>query len=106
MGFAWDEGDVEIAPGLFTIPFWVLLPKKSEATNLLVVAAPSASHIGMSTLRMEPQFMMIGHAAGTALALARRAASSAVQDIDVGKLRMALLAEGMIVDLPPHELLV
>ena len=63
--YAFDEGDVQTAPGLYQIPLWVTLPKKEEVSNLLVVAAPSATHIGMSTLRMEPQFMMVGHAAGT-----------------------------------------
>jgi len=52
-GYAWMEGDVETGPGVYDIPMWVLLPRASEATNLLVVASPSASHIGMSTLRME-----------------------------------------------------
>ena len=56
---------MQTAPGLYQIPLWVTLPKKEEVSNLLVVAAPSATHIGMSTLRMEPQFMMVGHAAGT-----------------------------------------
>jgi hypothetical protein len=44
--FAWNEGDVETAPGVYDIPRWVLLPKEEEAVNLLVVASPSASHIG------------------------------------------------------------
>ena len=52
------EGDVETGPGIYDIPMWALLPNRSEAGNLLVVASPSASHIGMSTLRMEPQFMV------------------------------------------------
>lgn len=50
--YAWNEGDVQIGPGVYEIPYWVMLPKQSEAANLLVVASPSASHIGMSTLRM------------------------------------------------------
>ena len=56
--YAWMEGDVETGPGIYDIPMWALLPNRSEAGNLLVVASPSASHIGMSTLRMEPQFMV------------------------------------------------
>ena len=40
-----------------------MLTKKEELSNMLVVATPSASHIGMSTLRMEPQFMIVGHSA-------------------------------------------
>jgi hypothetical protein len=47
--YAWNEGDVETGPGAYDIPLWVLLPKRQQATNLLVVASPSASHIGMST---------------------------------------------------------
>jgi hypothetical protein len=49
--YAWNEGDVQIAPGRYEIPWWVTLPHPNETTNLLVIAAPSASHIGMSTLR-------------------------------------------------------
>ena len=46
---------MQIAPGVYQIPRWVMQPKREQVANLLVVAAPSASHIGMSTLRMEPQ---------------------------------------------------
>ena len=44
--------------------------QRSEATNLLSVSAPSVTHVGMSSLRMEPQFMVIGQAAGVAASLA------------------------------------
>ena len=69
MAYAWMEGDVETGPGVYDIPMWVLLPKREQASNLLVVASPSASHIGMSTLRMEPQFMIMGQSAGVIAAL-------------------------------------
>ena len=130
--YAWNEGDVQISPGEYEIPYWVMLPKRSELDNLLVVAAPSASHIGMSTLRMEPQFMILGHAAGTAAALAIRNASSPpppspsspssstlltssppsippihanVHTIDLGILQSRLVAAGQIVHVssPPPQ---
>ena len=53
--YAWDEGDVQIAPGLYQIPYWVMTPSEEQVGNLLVVAAVAATHVGMSTLRMEPQ---------------------------------------------------
>ena len=97
--FAWNEGDVETSPGLYQIPYWVMLPKKSESNNLLVIATPSASHIGMSTLRMEPQFMMMGHSAGTAAYL------SIINEVPVHKVSLAQLSallhhEGMITQIP------
>jgi len=98
--FAWNEGNVEIDPGVYQIPMWVTLPRKAEASNLLVVAAPSASHIGMSTLRMEPQFMIIGHAAGAiaALAINTSGAHTSVHDIDPSVLRSVLIRGGMKLD--------
>lgn len=97
--FVWDEGDVEIIPGLYQIPYWIMLPKESESTNILVVATPSASHIGMATLRMEPQFMMIGHAAGTAAFVSIRS-NVPVQKIDLDELTKLLRKEGMITKIP------
>jgi len=44
--YTWNEGDVEVAPGIYQIPIWVMFPKEEEVSNLLVIAAPSASHIG------------------------------------------------------------
>ena len=58
--------------------------------NLLVPAAVSASHVGYSTLRMEPVRMNLGHAAGIAAATAGRTGTS-VADVDVDALQRALV---------------
>jgi hypothetical protein len=98
INYAWNEGDVETSPGIYQIPLWIMFPKISEATNLLVVATPSASHIGMSTLRMEPQFMMIGHAAGTVASIAIQSNIDAVQNINEDTMKSMLEEEGMILE--------
>ena len=56
----------------YELPFSVLLPRRTEATNLLCPLTLSASHVALATLRMEPQFMVLGHTAGTAAALRYR----------------------------------
>ncbi|TAN14051.1 MAG: FAD-dependent oxidoreductase [Chitinophagaceae bacterium] len=91
-----NEGDVEVYPGgPYLIPYGTIIPKLSECTNLLVPVCLSASHIAYSSIRMEPVFMEIGQAAGTAAALAAKS-SKAVQEINYPKLRKLLLDDGQI----------
>jgi hypothetical protein len=78
----------------------VLLPKRTEATNLLVPVCFSATHVAYSTLRMEPQYMILGHAAGLAAKLAIDS-KAAVQDIDVTALQTKLKSQRAVFALPP-----
>jgi hypothetical protein len=73
------------------------VPRESECRNLLVPVAFSASHIAFGSARMEPVFMLLGHAAATAACQAIDAGSS-VQAVEYGPLRRRLLQDGMVLD--------
>lgn len=76
----------------YVIPYEVLLPKRSELTNVLVPVAASMSHIRLNAVRMEPTWMIMSHAAGSAAVLALRH-GTAVQAVDVSVLQELLVSE-------------
>ena len=96
-GFAENEGDMQVSVTPYQIPYRVMLPRRSEATNLLVPVAFSATHVAYSTLRMEPQYMIIGHAAGVAAKLAIDGGIP-VQAVSSEALKAKLSSQGAVFD--------
>jgi hypothetical protein len=84
-----------VACNNYDIPYRSLVPPDVE--NLLVPVCVSATHVAYCSLRMEPVYMMLGHAAGDAAHLALGARTS-VQDVDATRLRETLLKEGAVLD--------
>jgi hypothetical protein len=98
--YAVNEGEIVTQPPAYQapyrIPYDVLLPARAQLENVLAAVAVSASHVVFTSLRMEPTWMIIGHAAGIA-AVAAAKAGAAVQDVDVSALQAALVAAGQII---------
>jgi hypothetical protein len=89
-----DES-IDLSKTPYEIPYRAIIPKAQDASNLIVPVCVSASHIAYSTIRMEPVYMILGHAAGDAAAIALQSGAS-VQQIDVGLLKKRLAEEGQI----------
>ncbi len=83
----------------FPISYRSMRPKKGECENLLVVSCLSASHAAYGSVRMEPVFMMVGHAAGAAANIAIEKGVS-VQNVPYAALRGVLLKEKQILEKP------
>ena len=83
----------------YQVPYRSILPKPEQCNNLLVPVALSCTHVGISSLRIEGAWMVIGQAAGVAAALAAHQ-NIAVQQLEYSTLRKQLLAQKQVLDLP------
>jgi hypothetical protein len=75
----------------YTVPYGVIVPD-APLSNLLSPVPASASHIGFSTLRMEPCWMALGQAAGVAAAICIND-KVAAEHVDISKLQHELLKQ-------------
>ncbi len=104
-GFADEKGIVKFEGGLqrtedermkhipYQVPYRSIIPQRKQVSNLLVTVCMSVSHVVYSSIRMEPQYMILGQAAGTAAAISVKE-KKAVQDISYPALRARLEANG------------
>ena len=77
----------------YTVPYRVMVPKGLD--NVLTPVPVSGTHIGFSTIRMEPCWMALGEAAGEAAHLAIRD-KVAVKNVNISALQDALLEKGAV----------
>ena len=94
------EGYLSVPVDPYPLPYRSLLPRRDECTNLLVSTCISASHVAFSSFRMEPQFMITGHAGGAAALLALESGGS-FHAVDPERLQSQLRAQDQ--KLPPSS---
>lgn len=90
-----NEGYLSVPVVPYQVPYRLLLPRYDECDNLIVPICLSASHVAFASVRMEPQYMMLGQAAGVAAALAVRD-GVAVHRVLVPELQQKLAAHGQV----------
>jgi FAD dependent oxidoreductase len=93
-----NEGDVQVPVQPYEIAYRTITPKRAESENLLVPVCLSATHAAYSSVRMEPQYMIIGQAAGVAASLAIQSRKP-VQDISIPALQQKLRQHNAVLHL-------
>lgn len=83
------------------IPYRAITPKAEQCTNLLVPVCLSASHVAVSSVRVEPTWMMLGQGAGIAAAVAVEEGVT-VQNLNYEHLAPRLKRQGQLLNLPGH----
>lgn len=84
------DGFISYPTAVYTVPLGVILPR--EVDNLLLPVPVSGSHIGFSTLRMEPCWMALGQAAGITASLAIDHEVS-IREVDIATLQDLLIRQ-------------
>lgn len=104
--FVTDEGTImpQRMPGRrhgypYHVPYRAITPKAAECVNLLVPVALSCTHVGISSIRVEPTWMILGQSAGIAAALSAKQ-NVTVQKLSYPVLRERLLAQKQVLALP------
>ena len=91
----WEGSIGGSVPFPYPISYRSIIPRTGECVNVYSTFALSASHVGFSSCRMEPVFMMTSQSAATAAAFAIDDNVPA-QQVDYAKLAAQLRADGQI----------
>jgi hypothetical protein len=95
-GMVKNEGNVEEGGfGPYPVSYRAIIPRATEAANLLVPVCLSATHIAYGSIRMEPVFMVLGQSAAVAAAQAIDGGLS-VQQVNVKALQAKLKADPLM----------
>lgn len=97
-----NEGRIWRRGYAYQIPYRALTPQRAECRNLIVPGAASFTHVAYCTLRLESVWMITGHAAGVAAAMAAEGRQD-VQAVAVGALQQKLKGQGQVVDFIPGQ---
>ena len=92
-GYPWKEGFFIKPCRPYQITYFIMTPV--WVRNLLVSCCVCASHVGYGTLRIEPVFMIMGHAAGVAADLCKKY-NCEVDEIPLPELQELLRQQGAI----------
>lgn len=94
-GLSCDHPDADCtvgrAGGWYDVPFGVMVPKRGQASNLLLPVAISTTSVAYASTRIENMYMDLGSAAGVAVAqLLTRGAGVVVQDTNISEVQTVL----------------
>jgi hypothetical protein len=97
-----NEGRIWRAGYAYQIPYRALTPRAAECDNLLVPVAASFTHVAFCSYRLESVWMVGGHAAGAAAALAAKGKRT-VQSLDVAALQKLLVRQRQVIHFVPGQ---
>jgi hypothetical protein len=83
----------------YEIPYRILIPEKTD--GLIVPVAASTTHVAFSSIRMEPTWMALGQAAGTAAHLAIQK-STEPRTVSIPDLQKLLVKQGQVIRHAKH----
>lgn len=106
-GFVRVEGHldelIDVRDHPYEIPYRSITPKSKDCRNLLVPVCISASHVGYCSMRLEPVYMILGHSAGVAAALAAKSEKPVLEIEKVPFLKM-LSEQGQVLNYRQRKL--